>query len=391
MHNNIINNLLNLKGVNVKNIKNVGDYVEVFINTKVKPHNCPVCNNITTKIHDYRKQVIKDIPIQLTPTYLIFNKRRYVCKHCHKKFYEKLEFLPKYHRTTSRLNSYIIDSLKDIVNMKYVGKNVNVSPSTVCNRFDLVEYLKPKYLPEVLSIDEFKGNTNNTKYQCILVDAKNHRIIDILPDRKQTVLIDYFKSFKNRDSVKYFVIDMWKPYADIGRTYFKNALIIADKYHYVRQNIWAFEKIRKREQKRLGKHSKKLFRNSRRILLSKPNKLSDDDKMKLNSILAYSEDLRQAYYLKQLFFEFSDSSSYDQAKKNLIDFILIAQNSGITEYINLAKTLTNWSEEILNSFKVPYTNGCTEGFNNKIKVLKRIAFGFRNFKTFRNRILHCCS
>jgi len=275
--------------------------------------------------------------------------------------------------------------------MKYVGKNVNVSPSTVCNRFDLVEYLKPKYLPEVLSIDEFKGNTNNTKYQCILVDAKNHRIIDILPDRKQTVLIDYFKSFKNRDSVKYFVIDMWKPYADIGRTYFKNALIIADKYHYVRQNIWAFEKIRKREQKRLGKHSKKLFRNSRRILLSKPNKLSDDDKMKLNSILAYSEDLRQAYYLKQLFFEFSDSSSYDQAKKNLIDFILIAQNSGITEYINLAKTLTNWSEEILNSFKVPYTNGCTEGFNNKIKVLKRIAFGFRNFKTFRNRILHCCS
>lgn len=391
MRNNIINNLLNLKGVIIKNIKNCDNHVEVFISTKVKSHCCPICNNFTTKIHDYRKQVVKDIPIQFTPTYLIINKRRYVCKKCGKRFYEKLDFLPKFHRTTSRLTSYIIDSLKDIINMKYIGRKVNVSDSTVGNRFALVDYPKPHELPEVLSIDEFKGNTNNTKYQCILVDAKNHKVIDILPDRKQTVLIDYFKSFSNRDSVQYFVIDMWKPYADIGKTYFKNALIIVDRYHYVRQNIWAFEAIRKREQKRLGKHSKKLFRKSRRLLLSKPKNFSDEDKMRLNSILAYSEDLRRAYLLKELFFEFSDSSSYDEAKKNLSKFILVAQNSGIKEYIKLAKTLTNWSLEILNSFKVPYTNGCTEGFNNKIKVLKRIAFGFRKFKTFRNRILHCCS
>ena len=51
----------------------------------------------------------------------------------------------------------------------------------------------------------------------------------------------------------------------------------------------------------------------------------------------------------------------------------------------------NWSEYILNSFDVPYTNGFTEGCNNKIKVLKRVCFGVRNFETFRNRILYCAS
>ncbi len=111
--------------------------------------------------------------------------------------------------------------------------------------------------------------------------------------------------------------------------------------------------------------------------------------MQLNAILSYSEDLRQGYSLKQLFYEFSNSTSYKEAKPLLSKFVLLAQNSNIPEYIKLANTLINWSEEILNSFRVPYTNGVIEGMNNKIKVIKRNAYGVRNFNRFRNRILHC--
>jgi transposase len=69
-------------------------------------------------------------------------------------------------------------------------------------------------------------------------------------------------------------------------------------------------------------------------------------------------------------------------------WIMAAQNSGLEKFINCGNTLVRWSKGILNSFGCPYTNGFTEGVNNKIKVLKRNAFGYRSFQRFRNRILH---
>jgi transposase len=94
-------------------------------------------------------------------------------------------------------------------------------------------------MPEVLSIDEFKGNTNGEKYQCIITDPVNKTIVDILPARYKHRLFDYFKRF-DRSKTHYFVSDMWETYRDISKTYFKNAKFIVDKYHFVRQIIWSF-------------------------------------------------------------------------------------------------------------------------------------------------------
>ena len=73
------------------------------------------------------------------------------------------------------------------------------------------------------------------------------------------------------------------------------------------------------------------------------------------------------------------------------DWIANAQSCGIKEFEDCAKTYRAWRKEILNAFKYGLTNGPTEGFNNKIKVLKRSSYGIRNFKRFRTRILHCTS
>jgi transposase len=70
---------------------------------------------------------------------------------------------------------------------------------------------------------------------------------------------------------------------------------------------------------------------------------------------------------------------------------MAAQNSGISKFVGCGNTMVRWSKGILNSFDCPYTNGFTEGANNKIKVLKRNAYGYRNFRRFRNRILHMFS
>src|SRR5690606_10050131 len=120
--------------------------------------------------------------------------------------------------------------------MTSVAKCANVSVPTVTRIFNYVNYTVPT-LPKVLCIDEFKGNAETGKYQCILVDGEKNKVLDILPDRSQSHLVSYFKEIprRERSDVKFFVCDMWQPYVDLARIYFPNAKIIIDKYHFIRQ------------------------------------------------------------------------------------------------------------------------------------------------------------
>jgi len=389
VHNNHINNLLDLKGVIVKNIVSKPSFIEIHIQTKVKTHKCPACGSLTKRVHDYRYQRIKDIPIQSKNTFLVLRKRRYLC-HCGKRFYEKLDFLPRYHRMTNRLSAYIINELKSNYSVTSIANRLNISTHTVNRVFDHIQYFN-NTLPEVLSIDEFKGNSGGAKYHCILVDPKSKRVLDILKDRKIYVLTSYFKQFKDRSNVKYFITDMWRPYVDIAKTYFKNALIVIDKFHFIRHNIWAIEGVRKRIQKSMPANLRRYYKRSKKLVLAKYDSLDEESKKQLEIMLLYNDELRQAHYLKEHFYEFTQAKSSKEAKVLLRRWIEMALRSEIKEYVSCAKTYSIWFNEICNSFDVPYTNGCTEGFNNKIKVIKRNAYGFRNFDRFRNRILHCCN
>lgn len=103
-------------------------------------------------------------------------------------------------------------------------------------------------------------------------------------------------------------------------------------------------------------------------------------------MLSQSQDLTIAYYLKELFYDFMKANNRQEATKRLKKFIPSAQASELKEFQSCLTMLANWSTYILNAFDRPYTNGYTEGTNNKIKVIKRNAFGYRNFSNFRNQI-----
>lgn len=121
---------------------------------------------------------------------------------------------------TSRFFAAIINKLYSNRSLKSIAKEYNVSSNTVFRMLKLLSPAPtPASLPETLSIDEFKGNTDGEKYNCILTDPKNHKIVDILPNRKKTNLIDYFKQYKNRENVKFFIMDMTGNYRDIVRVF----------------------------------------------------------------------------------------------------------------------------------------------------------------------------
>lgn len=381
--------ILGIKGVKVTKVKDFGNHIEMHLNSTKKHAVCPCCGARVSKIHDYRSQKVKDLSLFDKKVLLVLRKRRFKCS-CGKQFTENYSFLPRYHRYTQRLMLKVLEDLKQVISFTDVSKRYDMSITTVLRIFDVIKYPTPTTMPTALSIDEFKGNTWGEKYQVILTDAQNKQVIDILPERFTNKLSTYFKE-KDRSNTKYFISDMWKPFKEVQSVYFKNSYHIVDKYHYVRQVIWAFEKVRKAEQKRLSTTYSKSFKRSKAILIKRYDKLDKDGQLAVNVIKKISYPIAVAHYLKEEFFNVLREKDSEKSIKLLSDWILMAQDSELTEFISCANTLCNWSNGICNSIKFSYSNGFTEGCNNKIKVLKRNAYGYKNFNRFRNRILHIFS
>ena len=390
MQHNFIRNLLDLKGVIVKKVRYKKNFVKIHIELPVREQTCPHCKSKTTKIKDYRTQIIKDVPIRFKTTLLSYRKRRYQCKECGKTFYEKAHFLPKRARKTTRVTEFIVDRLKTKQSMKDIARDADVSVNTVSRLLPTLA-VSVKHLPEVLCIDEFKGNTGHYKYQVSLMDGKTRKPIDIIECRYKTHLLDYFNKFsiEDRKKVKYIVTDLWKTYKDLANTYFPNAKVVADKFHFVRYITEAVDTVRKQVQEKLPRTERKYFKHSRKLLLSRYDNLKEEkQKEALNYILInYSENLRIVYREKEEMLKIVQMENKEQAIERLNAWIKRNLESDIPGLKGCAKTYFNWVIEIRNALEVPYSNGPMEGYNNKIKTLKRIAFGFRNFTHFKARIL----
>jgi transposase len=382
--------LLDIEDVFIKKISHSDSVVKIHIETKPTWQTCPRCGTQTKRVHDYRMQTIHDLPFQLKDAFLILRKRRYLCTSCNKRFLEQYSFLPRYQQRTKRLSYKVADMLRSVESIKSIAARCNLSSATVQRILDTIDYHCPK-LKDSISIDEFKGDADTGKYQCILVNPKQKSVLDILPDRSSSHLSSYFKELprEERNRVKFFLCDMYQPYVDLAHTYFPNATVIIDKYHFIRQTTWAIENVRKRLQKTMPASLRKYYKRSRKLILTRYEKLKDENKKACDLMLQYNDDLRLAHRLKEQFYEICQDTKYSRQRKDFYDWIKLAESSNIPEFEKCAKTYRHWSKEILNAFKYGLTNGPTEGFNNKIKILKRVSFGIHNFNRFRTRILHC--
>ena len=271
MHSHCINKLINIKDVIVKKVIHSDTYVKIYLETKPSEQICPACGAVTKRIHDYRSQTIKDLTFQFKHCFLVLKKRRYVCK-CGKRFYEHYSFLPRYYQRT------------------------NLSEPTISRVLDTLSWVRPKF-STALAIDEFRGNADTGKFQCILVDPIKHKVLDILPDRRFDHLAAYFHEIprNERNRLKYFVCDMWSPYTELAKIYFPNAQIIIDRYHFIRQTTWAIEKVRKRLQRSMPSNLRKYYKRSRSLILAHYSTLKDENKKKCDLMLMYNDDLRLAH------------------------------------------------------------------------------------------------
>lgn len=386
--------LLGIQGVLIKNIKEFENCLEINIYTEKKFVECPSCHFLTDKTHDYRTQRIQHINIGKRITFLILKKRRYVCHHCGKKFYEPYSFLQKYFRKSNAVFENVCKDLKSLKNFKTIANDNNISTPTVVRYMHYNFFFSNKHnfdLPQRIGIDEFKGNCGYDKYQFHIFDLDTRKTIDIVKSRKYDDLEAYFSSFslEQRCKVKVVSMDLYSPFKRIIKDKFYHATIVADRFHFSRIVMQALDELRLNIWRNTNGKEKKYFKDLKLALAKDFSKLKEIEAERLLYAFEQSPILKYAYKLKQQFLDIKKLSSFEEKEKAFRKWLDDAESSTIKEFKKPVKTLRQWHEYISNSFKLNISNGPVEGKNNLIKTLKRIAFGFRNLRNFKERIILC--
>jgi len=140
----------------------------ISFKVETKPSNqlCPYCKGQTSFVHSYRNQKVKAAMLHGKEVFIILRKRRYICS-CGKTFFEKYNFLPKYQRMSNAFRFDILSELTSKSSLKQIADRYKISSPTVQRIIDSIPPSKPKELPTMLGIDEFKGNAGGEKYNCI--------------------------------------------------------------------------------------------------------------------------------------------------------------------------------------------------------------------------------
>ncbi|WP_081311919.1 ISL3 family transposase [Brochothrix thermosphacta] len=254
-------------------------------------------------------------------------------------------------------------------------------------------------------MDEFKSvKSADSQMSFIFTDARKNETMDIFPTRRLHHLRDYFLnySYEARASVKTVVVDMNAPYTSLIRDVFPKAIVIIDRFHLVQLVMRSLNQTRIKLMNRYNTsrpEDKKVYRKLKsywKLLLKNKTELSDSDYRYQRLFKGPKSSMGIIDYIMTLDVEFK--ATYQVAQNLLVavqhknisayQTLVLSENKLISPQMKRSlRTLKKYLPEIANSFKYNDSNGHLEGINNKIKMIKRISFGYRNFTNFRNRIL----
>ncbi|MDK7927300.1 MAG: ISL3 family transposase [Staphylococcus simulans] len=365
-------------------------------------------NNLIVK-NGKRKTMIKLLKTQGTPSYLELKKQRFFCRGCRRSFVSKTSFVKKHYNFCNNLILHLLYQSGENRSCKSIGLDNNVSATSVIRYINkIAESVKLgpfNKLPQHIMVDEFKSVKNVVgKMSFIYCDGDTHEIIDILPDRRQKALFDYFMRFEKtvRENIKSVTMDMYSPYISLFKQLFPNAEIILDRFHLVQALNRELNKCRvkwmnhfKNTQPRLYNKLKHFWRiilkpseclNSVEYHYQRLFKGLESEQSIVNYILDQVPELKDMYVrvntIRALIKHNKAKLLTEEIKRCLDEPNL---NIGLRRVL---KSFKAFLPEIQNTLKHPArSNGPIEAMNNNIKVLKRVAYGYRNFYNFRNKIL----
>ncbi|MCD8362167.1 MAG: ISL3 family transposase [Lachnospiraceae bacterium] len=378
---------------------------------------CPKCGSSHCWIKESGKtRTVRHLPAANRSVFITYKHRRYFCNDCHATYYESVDWISDQFQMTNALLTDICLQLTDMVSIRDIARREHITPAIVNDVLNMISIGRPESLPEVLCVDEFKGNAgvwnpetgrwDKHKFLCNLTDGNSGVLIDVLPVINGKYLIDYFKKFplEERRKVKFFCCDMHSGFMYVAKECFPNALICIDLFHVVNRVNIAMDQIRRRIQHELSKQKSaaseenyRLLKNSAYILKTKEaNKAKlwgikqDERQERLGQILELFPDISEMYDRLQEFLVIVDEKSYAIQRMEFGNWLDRTASSEVPEIRSASSTLRHWRGYIQNGWKYHHSSGVCEGINNKIKVFKRISFGVHSFENFRKRLLLIC-
>lgn len=388
MQDNFITEMLGIKDRNVKVwevFREEKQTLRVDLYTEKRKQKCPVCGHRTKRVHGYRNQSIQGPRQPQGKVMIQLRKRRYRCTDCGKTFYERLHMINRYQRALTTVQN---EALMYAANSSFTtaARWAGMTVTRLMRLFDRREIHKATVLPRAIAIDEFKGDAEGERFQTIIVDVERKEIIDILPDRK----VDTIKKYLNAcdtSGVDIVVMDLSKWFKKAVRDVLGDPLIIADRFHFMRQVYWALDEVRRDVQGDLDKKSRIQMKRSKKLLWKSHYTLDEEQSRKVEKLLQIDPRLRKAYQLKNRMERWFRESDHETAAKNLDSCLKVLKASKIEGFKRVYRTFMNWRQEIIQAFMYPFNNGYIEGVNNTIKVIKRNSYGIKSFERMRNKIL----
>ena len=371
--------------------KEVGNQFEVMVMYRRVKADCPRCGQATPKVHDQRKQSKQDRAIRDKPVFLHLVKRRFRCLWCGKVFTEPDGIFGVRRRSSRRFREHLgqealHQTVRQTARKEGVGEGLVRRCVTEEVSRNLV-YDEASETPEFIGVDEFsvkKGHIYNT----VVCDIKLKRVMAVLEGRESSRLAGYLSSLPESHRVKAVAIDMHSPFRDAVRKSLPEAKVVADKFHVIRHFNQALDKARFSDQGEGLKTGKRreLFKN-RFTLLKAEERLTDADKKKLTPIFWAYPEVRNAWQIKENLRRCYKATTRQEAELELTELEERIDRSPFKRFKSLQPTIREWREEILNYLDYHITNGFVEGKNNRIKTIKRMAYGYRNTANLGLRIL----
>jgi len=239
-------------------------------------------------------------------------------------------------------------------------------------------------------VDEVALHKGHGHFVLVISAPELGLVLDVLENRSQERLGAWFDERGNAwcEHVEVACSDMWDAYQQMFEAKLPNAERVIDRFHLMKNLNDALTKARRSIQNQADEATKAALKGCRWLLVKNRENLKDEERQKLDAMLAASPELKTCYELKEAFRSlFNQMLGVDEAEQALLEWVAKAETSGIKALAAFVNTLKNWWTQILNYFEGRHSNGFAEGVNLKIRMINRRGYGYRNFTQFRLHVL----
>jgi len=328
-------------------------------------------------------RIVRDLSIASAQATLQVAYRRVWCDRCDGARVERLSFCDASKRVTYRLARYVYD-LCGKMTVSDVAGHLELDPKTVKaidKHFLQQEFGATDYSGlRILAIDEIALSSGQDGYMTVVLDYVSGRVVWMGQGRKAETLDTFFAGMtdQQKQAIQAVAIDMWEAFIKSVQTHCPQAKIVFDLFHVVKAYGEVIDEVRRQEYKKADKPQRDVIKGSRYLLLSNRRNLKHKQRVKLKELLAINERLSSVYILKDALKHIYRYRSRGWAKKSLDHWCDLAAEIDHPMMRRFIGRLRFFEYGILNHCDYPIGTSKLEGVNNKIKVIKRKAYGFHD-------------